>query len=280
MKERALTATLASLLLVATILLGAAFEAGGIPGGSGSAGTHLSTTSGNQGTNPRLVVQARRVAQEYLLESAQYTQYANGSLPDIPAYMLGPISNVKFALTQDLPSASGAGRAFTYYVYTNSSGLSEGAFPGGNYTVRVSGDVFNYTGTISLEENITTYLGLTAFPTFNAVSSVKVVNQDPFALLGPASTVFMEVAGAFDPVPGAPYSLISPTPGSPIPTTVMEGVLKGEYPSPGGTWAVMSPTGTLQTVPTSGSLLMRYASESVIMYTGTSGEAHFTVSVQ
>lgn len=260
MEQRALAAALVSILLVATTALGATFEGGGGIGGGGSGGVQATATRGNGFRVPLLVVQAQTVGQDYLLQSSNLTV--------LPSYMYVPLAGLNLVLTEvQPPSEFRLGRTPTYYLVTNSSGFSEIRLPVGNYSVQATGSVFNYTGSVMLLTNVTTYLGLTVSPAFNRVESAVVINQDTISSIEPTATIFMDIQGPFSYVPEAPCQLVGAGRSAQGENLTVNGVLSGEYPAEGGHWVLMSPKGALQDIPAEGMLLLRYSVQSSVSYT-------------
>lgn len=265
MRAQVVTAALVSLLIVATAILGITFEGGGNSGASATTGKSV-TSNEKAASLPHLVVFAQIVAPKYLLESVNYSPGSGygAPAPPIPEYMLSPVSGLKLTLTSDQPAPTLRGGTLPKYdLYTNESGLAESLLPAGNYTVEGFGDTFNYTGSIDLVSNATTYLGLTVYPKLTNVTSVEVVNQDLISQVEPSGTIFIEVPGTFHYTPGAFYQLLEPSAGITLGGAAVNGVLKGEYASPDGTWVIMDPQGGLQPVPTAGAMLMHYATSSL-----------------
>lgn len=262
MKPQAATAALVLLLLVATAVLGITFEGGGGSSGPGSS-TEASTRQKSEKL-PQLLVQARIVSPEWLQESVRFLQAWPGANftstpPPFPETMLSPISGLEFVLTAVRSVSSPTPRPpLSYSVYTNSTGLGSALLPAGNYTVAAAGDVFNYTGSISMTTNAVTFLGLTVYPSFTNVTSIEVVNPDIISMVEPSGTVFIEVPGSFHYLPDTLYQLVEENPSVLLGRASVSGVLTGEYSSPSGTWVVMDPRGTLQAYPAYGGLLMRY----------------------
>lgn len=277
MRAQVATAALVSLLLVATVLLGITFEGGGPSGGSsasgatGTTGVQTDTRTGKSTSAPHLVLRAQIVSPRFLEESAQYTKAlppgSTDFLVPIPQTMLTPLTGTKFVLTSVQPPSPRPERPPTFNVYTNSSGLASSYLPVGNYTVQSSGEVFNFTGSLSLASNATTYLGVVVYPRFTNVTSVEVVNHDGITQVEPSGTVYLEVPGPFRYLPGSVYQLVEQGQEILQGGGTITGVITGAYPAPNGTRVVMDPRGSFQAIPTLPTLLMQYVASAVVFQT-------------
>lgn len=235
-------------------------------------------TNGNSGKLPHLLMRAEGVSQNYIYEAASDVQ--------IPPYMLTPLSGLKAVLTEQLRPGLFHGRPPTYSMTTNSSGIAFKYIPPGNYSVAVEQPDFDFSGFVSLENNVTTTLSLRILPVYNTVSKLTVLNQDTVMGLEESATLYLGVNGTFDFLPSSLYHLmgygavgnLTAAGGGDctllfcvvsLPLALVgtvNGTIAGTYRSIGGAWVVFTPTSPYQWVPQSGVLLVHYEATATVSY--------------
>lgn len=277
MSNRVTSALLVAVILMTTVAMGLAFDAGGL-GGGGSAGgvakaQSSETTTGNV---PHLLVKA-------------YSSSGNGSLlissgsQNQPS--LSPLTGMRFTLTATEVSLSRLGRPLTYFAFTNSSGEAEIAVAAGNYSIQATSSEFNLTRAISFTGHLTTELDLVVAPVYSGVTSLSVVNTDQTYQVEASSTIYVQVSGSFyydryslyqitgnGPVTfvessGGCFAGICPVGISTIsgPVTI-NATVTGYYSSPGGTTVVMTPSGAYSQLPVSDIKMLQYVANSTVRY--------------
>jgi len=228
----------------------------------------MSTTTGKGGQLiPVLAVQVEGVDRSDLYSSL------GGVFP--PEFV--PLVGLKLMFAEALARVAPGLRPPAYFITTNSSGEGQTQLPDGNYTAQALNGYFEYTGNVSVMGSLTR-LRLQVLPEAANASSVAALNQDTPSGLEPSSTVYAEVEGNLSFAPDSPCVLIglnsmgtSPNATGPLEIDVtlvdtINGTVKATYGSPLGTWVAISPSGSYQSIPTSGTFLLRYETNATVSY--------------
>lgn len=207
---------------------------------------------------PTVIVVAKGVNPLYL--------YQTSTLTSIPSYLLVPLNGVRVTLQAlnraDTPVHE---RVPPVAFKTNSSGVAAAVVPPGNYSVFISGPNLNLNTTTSLAANSTTTIRLELDPSAFSVASVRLVSPDSHSGVEPTTTMSLLLGGkatlrsGFAELVG--YTSFPPLGGVVVvggDQLVVNATVVGSYLATQGYWAVLSPSGSYATYPTTNVVLFQF----------------------
>jgi len=255
MNPRQRSAILVVILFALALAMGLGFGTAR-PGGGGV--NPLSSTTppnGEPSPAPKVVVVARGVNSSYLYESSSY--------PTIPSYMLVPLNGIRVALSDlNREGDSFRTRAPAITLRTNATGMAYVMVAPGNYSATVSGPNFSLNTTLFLVDNTTTTIHLELDPSASAVKTMSVVSPDVLASVEPGTKISALLGTQSAPDTGFAellgYGPTTAADGIGLAQYAVNATVVGSYPGAQGYWAVLSPSGSYPTYPSSGLVLFQF----------------------